>query len=87
MDEILNLIESVSEGFPSYSFDPLVILCFLCCGIGVLMPILNKKMAAWLPWKQGNHSKMLAYYVAFLSLSCIECKKKNIYINKTVIPA
>ena len=49
------------------------------------MAILTKKMAAWLPRKQGNHSRMLAHYVAHLTCSCIECEK--IYRYKTFIPA
>ena len=62
----------------------LVILSFLCCSTGVLIAILNQKMAAWLPWKQGNHSKMLAHYVAHLTCSWIECEKICRYI--TFIP-
>ena len=36
MDEILNLIESVSEGFPSYSFFHRVMECAMCIIIVML---------------------------------------------------
>ena len=44
LDEILNLIESVSEGFPSYSSKVLSVICLFpvfsccCCCIVVLRP-------------------------------------------------
>ena len=47
LDEILNLIESVSEGFPSYSFiqkggidTTLISTCVIMAGIGLAVPVM-----------------------------------------------
>ena len=42
LDEILNLIESVSEDFPSYSSLPFIIMCILFSSpLGSLIPFLS----------------------------------------------